>query len=296
MPAIIFDCDGVLADTERDGHLPAFNQTFREFGLPVQWSSSDYASKLQIGGGKERMTSLLTPDFIRAAGLPDDPDILRKSVEDWHRRKTEIYTTAMRGGSIPGRPGIARLVQEARDARWELAVASTSAQRSVEATLEHVVGPAAAAGFTAVLAGDIVAKKKPAPDIYDLAADRLASSRREIVVIEDSRNGLLAAVGANLACLITVSTYTALEDFHEAALVVSSLGDPDGERTRVLANQTGREPQEWVVLADLRACMEAGPRLKSSPGGMTGATGRALVPGWTAGGTDGAGTNGDARP
>ena len=116
MPAIIFDCDGVLADTERDGHLPAFNQTFREFGLPVQWSSSDYASKLQIGGGKERMTSLLTPDFIRAAGLPDYPDILRKSVEDWHRRKTEIYTTAMRGGSIPGRPGIARLVQEAQDA------------------------------------------------------------------------------------------------------------------------------------------------------------------------------------
>ena len=259
MPAIIFDCDGVLADTERDGHLPAFNQTFREFGLPVQWSSSDYATKLQIGGGKERMTTLLTPDFIRAAGLPDDPDILRKSVEDWHRRKTEIYTTAVRSGSIPGRPGIARLVQEAQDAGWELAVASTSAQESVEATLEHVVGPAAAASFTSVLAGDIVSKKKPAPDIYNLAADQLESSRNETVVIEDSRNGLLAAIGANLACLITISTYTAVEDFHESALVVSSLGDPGGARTSVLANRTRREPDEWVVLADLLACMEAGP-------------------------------------
>ena len=162
--------------------------------------------------------------------------------------------------------------------------------------MEQAVGPAAAADFTAVLAGDIVPKKKPAPDIYNLAADRLASSRGEIVVIEDSRNGLLAAVGANLACLVTVSTYTALEDFHEAALVVSSLGDPDGEKTRVLANRTGREPQEWVVLADLRACMEAGPLLKNKPGGMIGATRQALVPDRTAAGTDGAGTNEDAKP
>ena len=103
------------------------------------------------------------------------------------------------------------------------------------------------------------------------------SSRNEIVVIEDSRNGLLAAVGANLACLITVSTFTALEDFHEAALVVSSIGDPDGDKTHVLANRTGREPQDWVVLADLRACMEAGPRPKN-PGGIAGATEQALVP------------------
>jgi HAD superfamily hydrolase (TIGR01509 family) len=262
MPAIIFDCDGVLADTERDGHLPAFNQTFREFGLPVQWSSADYAAKLQIGGGKERMSSLLTPDFIRAAGLPDDAEVLRKTVEDWHRRKTEIYTAQVHSGSIPGRPGVARLAQEARDAGWELAVASTSARESVQATLEHVVGPTAAAGFKPVLAGDIVARKKPAPDIYNLAIDRLDSGRSQIVVIEDSRNGLLAAVGANLACLVTVSTYTALEDFQEAALVVSSLGDPDGERARVLANRTARAPQEWVVLDDLVACMGAGP-----PGG-----------------------------
>jgi HAD superfamily hydrolase (TIGR01509 family) len=259
MPAIIFDCDGVLADTEKDGHLPAFNQTFREFGLPVQWSSSDYATKLQIGGGKERMSSLLTPDFIRAAGLPDNPEVLRTAVEDWHRRKTEIYTAHVRSGSIPGRPGVARIVEEAGNAGWELAVASTSAPESVNATLGHVVGPRAAAGFRAVLAGDIVTRKKPAPDIYNLAVDRLESGPSEIVVIEDSRSGLLAAVAAQLACLITVSTYTALEDFHEATLVVSSLGDPEGERTRVLANRTARAVQEWIVLADLEACMRTGP-------------------------------------
>jgi beta-phosphoglucomutase-like phosphatase (HAD superfamily) len=72
-PALIFDCDGVLADTERYGHLPAFNQTFREFGLPVQWTEDEYADKLRVGGGKERMATLLTPEFVAAARVPGDP-------------------------------------------------------------------------------------------------------------------------------------------------------------------------------------------------------------------------------
>ena len=172
VPALIFDCDGVLADTERHGHLPAFNQTFAEFGLPVAWSEDDYAEKLKIGGGKERMSSLLTPAFIAEAGLPTDAVGQKEAVAAWHKRKTEIYTAMVAEGRLPARPGIARLVEEAAAAGWSLAVASTSAEPSVRAVLEHAVGPDRAASFT-VLAGDVVPRKKPAPDIYLLTLERL---------------------------------------------------------------------------------------------------------------------------
>jgi len=131
-------------------------------------------------------------------------------------------------------------------------VALTSAQESVRAVLEHAVGEANAARFT-VFAGDIVPAKKPDPAIYVLALDRLGISAGDGIVIEDSRNGLLAAVGAGLRCVVTVSSYTAQEDMREAVLVVSSLGDP-GEPARVLANRGPAEPGEWVTLADLDAC------------------------------------------
>lgn len=253
MTALIFDCDGVLADTERDGHRVAFNQMFEEFGLPVQWSVKEYGRKLSIAGGKERMASLLTDDFVREADLPVDPDGQREAVASWHRRKTEIYTEMVTAGRLPARPGVARITDAAIGAGWDLAVASTSAEPSVRAVLEQVVGHDAAARFL-VLAGDVVAQKKPAPDIYELASARLGAGPDDGIVIEDSRNGLLAAAGAGLACLVTVSSYTGGEDFSEAALVVSSLGDPGGERTEVIAARVA-EPGGVVELADLQACL-----------------------------------------
>jgi beta-phosphoglucomutase-like phosphatase (HAD superfamily) len=113
VPALIFDCDGVLADTERDGHRPAFNRTFAEVGVPVEWSVDEYAEKLRIGGGKERMASLLTPEFVRANRLPTDEDGRRQLLADWHRRKTAIYKEMVRAGKLPARSGIARIVDEA---------------------------------------------------------------------------------------------------------------------------------------------------------------------------------------
>ncbi|TDC50871.1 HAD family hydrolase [Jiangella ureilytica] len=255
MPALVFDCDGVLADTERYGHLPAFNQTFAEFGLPVRWSEDEYAEKLLIGGGKERMASLLTPEFVAAAGLPTDEDGQREVLAHWHRRKTQLYTEMVAEGRLPGRPGVARLVEEAAAAGWALAVASTSAEPSVRAVLTHVVGDERAADFT-VLAGDIVPRKKPAPDVYLLALDRLGAEPDAVVVVEDSRNGLLAADGAGLRCLVTVNGYTEHEDFSKAALVVSTLGDPDGEHTTVLANRTAAKPGEWITLDDVAALLK----------------------------------------
>ena len=255
--ALIFDCDGVLADTERDGHRVAFNQAFAELGLPIAWSEDGYREKLRIAGGKERMASELTPGFVRAHGLPEDPDGQAALLADWHRRKTAIYTDMVADGKLPTRPGIRRIIGEAQDAGWEVAVASTSAEPSVRAILEQAVGPERAARFDVVLAGDVVPAKKPAPDIYLLALERLGVPASQTLVIEDSRNGLLAAVGAGLRCVLTVNGYTEDEENREAILVVSSLGDPGGERTRVIANRSAAQPGDFITLDDLQRCLAA---------------------------------------
>ncbi len=255
MSALIFDCDGVMADTERDGHRVAFNQTFREFGLPIEWSEADYAEKLQIAGGKERMASELTAEFVRENALPQESAALAEEVARWHRRKTEIYTEMVAAGKLPTRPGVRRLISEAQDAGWLIAVASTSAEPSVRAILEQAVGQERADRVDLLLAGDVVAHKKPAPDIYLLAIERLGIDKSQVLVIEDSRNGLLAAVGAGLRCVVTVNGYTEDEENSEAILVVTSLGDPDGERTRVIANRSAAEPGEFITLADLERCL-----------------------------------------
>ena len=251
--ALILDCDGVLADTELHGHLVAFNQTFEEFGLPVRWSVDDYKRKVLIGGGKERLASLLTPEFVAAAGLPADAEGQRAAVAAWHRRKTEIYLDLVARGAVPPRPGVARLVGEALAAGWLVAVASTSAAPSVRATLARAVGAETARQVT-VFAGDVVPAKKPAPDIYLLALRTLGVPADRAIVVEDSRNGLLAAVGAGLTCLVTVNEITAGEDFSEAAMVVSSLGDPGngGEPAVLIANHSPAPPPgDQITLADL---------------------------------------------
>jgi HAD superfamily hydrolase (TIGR01509 family) len=254
---LIFDCDGVLADTERYGHLTAFNQTFSEFGLPVQWSVEEYGRRLKIGGGKERMASLLTPEFVKAAGLPPDPEAQAAEVAKWHKRKTALYTETVAAGKLPPRPGIRRIITAAQDAGWKLGVASTSAEASVHAILDYAVGAERASRFDVFLAGDCVPRKKPAPDIYLLAVEKLGVAPAEVLVVEDSGNGLEAAHAAGLRCLVTVNGYTENEDFGKAILVVSSLGDPDGEVTTVIANRSAARPGRFVTLDDLEACLGA---------------------------------------
>jgi HAD superfamily hydrolase (TIGR01509 family) len=257
MPALIFDCDGVLADTERDGHRTAFNQTFADLGIPVHWSVDEYGAKLAIGGGKERMASLLTPEFVAAQGLPADQAGQAELLAEWHRRKTATYAQMVRAGALPARSGIARIIAEALAAGWQLAVASTSAQESVRAVLEHAIGEDVAAHFE-VFAGDVVTAKKPDPAIYRLAVQRMGLSAADAIVIEDSGNGLRAAVDAGLRCVVTVSGYTAHEDFGDAVLVLSSLGDR-GDPARVLARRVAVDPGELVTLDDLDRCRTAAP-------------------------------------
>jgi HAD superfamily hydrolase (TIGR01509 family) len=221
--ALIFDCDGVLADTERDGHLPAFNSAFAHFELPVKWSVQEYGPLLAIGGGKERMSTLFDGP-LREAKFSLPPELRLSSLKRWHRFKTDEYIKLIESGAVPGRPGVRRLVREASDAGWLLAVASTSAHASVRAVLVHAVGEKLASLFR-VFAGDDVAVKKPAPDIYSLALSELGTEPSRTMVIEDSGIGCRAALAAGLRVIVTVSTYTGSDDFTGASLVVSNLDE-----------------------------------------------------------------------
>jgi HAD superfamily hydrolase (TIGR01509 family) len=255
--ALIYDCDGVLGDTEQYGHLVAFNRMWKELGVPWSWSAEEYGRKLKIGGGKERMSSLFgEPEFLAAwPACPAGEAERKELIAAWHKRKTAIYKEIIASGQIPPRPGVKRLSEAALDAGWTLAVASTSAQEAVEAVLRHAVGEATAARFSLVLAGDVVKAKKPAPDIYLMAAERLGVSAADCAVVEDSNNGLQAATAAGMKCVVTVSGYTREEDFSTAAIVLSSLGDPGGEAAKVIENRSKARPAGCFTVTDLEAVL-----------------------------------------
>jgi HAD superfamily hydrolase (TIGR01509 family) len=227
---LIFDCDGVLADTERHGHLPAFNGAFAELGIPMQWSEDEYAQLVRIGGGKERITAALAQR--RRDGLLGPDDVPEDAVPRIHQIKTAIYRSLVADGVMPPRAGVARLIRSALSEDWHVAVASTSAPESVRSVLDSVVGHNVAESIP-IFAGDAVPAKKPAPDIYLLALDQLGADTDATIVVEDSAVGMRAAVSAGLACIVTPSSYTLAEDFTPAAAVVTSLGDMDQPATVV---------------------------------------------------------------
>ena len=253
--ALIFDCDGVLGDTEQFGHLVAFNQMWKELGVPWEWSVEEYGRKLKIGGGKERMASLFSePAFLKAwPAAPADEAARKDTVAAWHKRKTEIYKEIIRSGRIPARSGVKRLSEEAFAKGWFLAVASTSAPEAVSTVLRHVMGEATAACFSVLLAGDMVEAKKPAPDIYLMAAQELKVSPAACVVVEDSNNGVESAYNACMNCVATVSGYTRAEDFSHASIVLTCLGDPGGEKCEVLKNRSAARPMGCFHVSDLEA-------------------------------------------
>ncbi|MGB5737474.1 MAG: HAD-IA family hydrolase, partial [Thiohalocapsa sp.] len=227
-----------LADTERDGHRPAFNAAFADVGLDWVWSVELYGELLRVTGGKERIYEYLRvhrPDFV-----PDRP--LDEFVRDLHRRKTEHYVRMMHAGGIPLRSGVLRLLREARAAGVRLAIATTTTPENVAALLESAPEPDLMSWFEVVAAGDVVPNKKPAPDIFELALSELGLPASACVAIEDSDNGARSALGAGLdALLVTVSSYTEAQDFSGASLVVDQLGEPDRPGT-VLAGDLANDP------------------------------------------------------
>jgi HAD superfamily hydrolase (TIGR01509 family) len=228
MKALIFDCDGVLVDTERDGHRVAFNQAFQHAGVDANWDVEYYGKLLKVAGGKERIRHHFETRGW-PSGAENDPDAF---VARLHKSKTEIFMEIIATGKLPLRPGIVRIVDEAITAGVRLGVCTTSNPNSVSGVLD-LMGPQRKAQFEFVLAGDVVSRKKPDPEIYEMAKSELGLPAADCLVIEDSRNGMLAALGADLACLITTSTYTREEDFSGAALVIAELGDPPATHLRL---------------------------------------------------------------
>ncbi len=226
--ALFFDQDGVIVDTERDGHRVAFNQTFREFGFDVNWDIDTYQQLLKIAGGKERARHYLHTVGFGKSIAPADEDDLIKSM---HERKTELFVDLIREGRLPLRPGVHRLMREAMDEEMVLGICTTSNERAANALVQSMLGDIR---FDFVLAGDIVPAKKPAPDIYFLALERAHLDPENCVVIEDSFNGVIAAKSAALNVIATTSAYTVDDDLTGADIVLSCLGDPDGKKGRLL--------------------------------------------------------------
>ncbi len=222
--AIFFDQDGVIIDTERDGHRVAFNQTFKEFGYDFEWSVEKYHELLQISGGKERMRHYLHTDGFGAEVQPEAEDDLIKAM---HKKKTQTFIELIESGKLPLRPGVKRLMQEALDAGLRLVICTTSNERAAQAVAYNILKDIT---FEFVLAGDIVSKKKPDPEIYNLALEKTGLKPDECMVVEDSRNGVLAAKAARLNIIATTNIYTEKEDLSDANLIVTCLGDPDGEK------------------------------------------------------------------
>lgn len=222
LQALLFDVDGTLADTERDGHRVAFNAAFQEAGLGWEWSVPLYGELLRVTGGKERIRYFLDNfhrEFVRPANLDG-------FIAELHKAKTRHYTQMLYGGGIPLRPGVKRLLAEARDAGLRLAIATTTTPENVIALLQNSLGKDAESLFEVIAAGDIVPAKKPAPDIYLYALQQMKLQPTECLAFEDSENGLRSSYAAQLPTVITINDYTVNHDFADAVLVLDQLGEP----------------------------------------------------------------------
>lgn len=240
LDALIFDVDGTLALTE-EAHRQSFNEIFAEQGLDVHWDRATYGRLLQVAGGRERLTH-----WFRQT----DPARLERGGPDWitemHRRKTERFQALLAAGDLPLRPGIARLLAEARAAGLATAIATTTHRGNLDALLDGTLGPGAMAQFAAICTAGDVAHKKPAPDLYLCALDRLGLAGNRCLAIEDSGLGLQSARSAGIPVLITTNDYFAGDDFRQALAVLDGLGEPDAP-ARVLAGPGTGAP----VVADL---------------------------------------------
>ena len=223
LKALIFDVDGTIADTERDGHLVAFNMAFKEEGLDWDWSAELYGKLLAVTGGKERMRYYL--DEFRKES-PDVED-LDAYIAHLHARKTHYYVSLLNEGSIPLRPGIERLLAEAREQGIRLAISTTTTIDNVTVLIKNTLGSHAVDWFEVIAAGDVVPKKKPAPDIYQYALEKLNLPAENCVAFEDSENGIKSAAGAGLQSIITINDYTKDHQFDGALIVVDHMGEPD---------------------------------------------------------------------
>lgn len=253
--AVLFDVDGTLADTEALGHRPAYNRAFRNLGLPFRWGPKLYRKLLRQPGGRERLKHYLLkyqPELGQQAAEAE------QNLDAWvakvHALKSHYFKRYMRNGRVPLRPGIARIMREARASGLRLAIVTNASLKTLRPVLRYSMGPELAAEVEVIASGEEVQHKKPAPDLYRLAMERLNVQPHECVALEDSEMGLEAATAAGVAAVVTINRDTLEQDFTEAALVVSSLGEP-GAPMRVLQGHLDGPP--WVTVETLRRILSA---------------------------------------
>lgn len=201
--AILWDVDGTIAETERDGHFVAINAAFDELRIPWRWTEGRYGELLRVAGGYERLLF----DMASQPDAPQDPDARRNLAARIHCRKNEIYAALVTSGAIPLRDGVRELMNDCSDARLPMAIVTTTSRANVTALLAANLGPAWERRFAAVITADEAPDKKPDPQAYAMALERLAIPGHEAVAIEDSPAGLEAAVAVDVPVVITRSRY-----------------------------------------------------------------------------------------
>ncbi|MFZ3218212.1 MAG: HAD family hydrolase [Candidatus Acidiferrales bacterium] len=249
LQALIFDVDGTLAETE-EFHRQAFNQAFAAFGLTWYWEGPLYKELLQVTGGKERILHYLT------RWHPEDLAAVREKIPPIYDFKTVQYSAMVTAGAVDLRPGVARLLAEAKAAGARLAIATTTHRANVDALLRHVLPVNGDTLFDAIVAGDEVSVKKPHPEVFEIALRQLGLPAASCVAFEDSANGERAARGAGLPVVVTPGAYTRDDDFNGASSVISDLGEP-GQPHRHIAGWTW--PGGYVSFAALQAQTEKHP-------------------------------------
>jgi HAD superfamily hydrolase (TIGR01509 family) len=250
LKAVIFDVDGTIADTELHGHRVAFNRAFEEHGLPYRWEPEPYGILLELPGGEARIERYLL-------GQGHEPAEAAALAATLQARKQEWFLRLLSEGAVPLRSGIARLLDELLVAGVPVGVATTGGRVWVLELLRTLLGDRRADAFGAVVTGEDVAVKKPDPEAYHLALDRLGCTAAETVAIEDSAVGLRAARAAGLACLIARNAYTRNHDFTGADLVIEELGDEPGGPVAVIDNPHGIDVEPVIGIATLRGLRAA---------------------------------------
>ena len=237
LKALLFDVDGTLANTERDGHRVAFNRAFRDAGLDWHWSVEEYGWLLQVTGGKERMRFFIEE---RNPPVPAGVDVDHLII-DLHAAKTIHYTQLLGEGLIPLRPGVEQLLREAHESGMRIAIATTTTPENVTALLGNTLGAGSVDWFEVIGAGDVVPHKKPAGDIYTWVMEKMQLAPEECLAFEDSDNGVLAVHDAGInAMIITTNDYTRDHDFKGATTVIDKLCS-DGQGAITLLS--GYDPQ-----------------------------------------------------
>lgn len=249
MRALIWDVDGTLAETERDGHRVAFNEAFAAHGLPWRWDVARYGELLAVSGGRQRLLHDLSsrPDAPRAT---TEREALAAAL---HRHKNRIYAALVDAGAITLRPGVRRLMDEAREAGARLAIATTTSRSNVEALLARALGPHWQEGFDAVVCAEEAPRLKPDPQAYRQVLGQLALPPQEVLAVEDSPQGLASARAAGIEVLVTRSAYFADLDASDALACCADLESEVQPRAALRGALAPAAPVGWRWLQRVHA-------------------------------------------